>query len=515
MIYRRIQNAIDYAEANLESDVDFREAAAEAYMSIATFYRTFEIFVGMTFMEYVRRRRLADTLPRLKQGEPVARVACDACYSDFNAFSRAFKREFGLSPSSYARSALTVAGLPPARLMEELFVRYEPRFPIKERRMVMENAKEKLVLHDVKKVGFLQNRSDSLYAPESFAFPACFASAVRAISGQSHQKRAHAHDREWIFDLDYHEAMAASGLAFGNLWTKNYQVCMSVNDFTQTAPRQEIFTRTFAWFGHEMRYYAKRGTESEQHFFKELIVDSIEAGKPVLASNLVHAPEFGLVTGYDTKGDVLLGWSHFQGEPGACDGFEKTGEYRVSGWYDKVWELILFGDKVRDHKDPYLLLQWALDMLEGRNPCEDGFFSGLEAYDAWSESLAYDRLFKTDEAALKQVLAMHSSYAGQLAESRAWAQSFFTSILVTMLPEHRAEVEQAGDSCLAIHDLMWEVWGALGGGPATCRYGLASVRNRYAGRPSRSWPKRNSTMSTSSASSSEYSPIGLLVILGA
>lgn len=142
----------------------------------------------------------------------------------------------------------------------------------------MADVQEKVILSDIKQVGFLSNLKGSLNAPESFAFPACFASAIRAISGEAHEERAHAHNREWIFDLDYHEAMAASGMAFGNLWTENNVVCMSVNDFTQIAPRREIFSRTFAWFGYEMSYYAKKGTESEKDYFRELIVDSISSG---------------------------------------------------------------------------------------------------------------------------------------------------------------------------------------------------------------------------------------------
>lgn len=122
----------------------------------------------------------------------------------------------------------------------------------------MASAKVKEVLGDIKQVGFLRNRGGKRYAPESFAFPACFTSAVRGISGEAHEKRVGAHNREYIFDLDYHESMAASGMAFGNLWLKSNAVCMSVNDFTQIAPRKEIFSRTFAWFGYEMSYYAKK-----------------------------------------------------------------------------------------------------------------------------------------------------------------------------------------------------------------------------------------------------------------
>ena len=464
MIYRCIQNAIDYAETNLATEVEFRRAASEAFMSVATFYRTFEVFVGMTFMEYVRRR-LAVALEALRTGASVTRVASDSCYEDINSFSRAFKKEFGLSPSTYAKKGGTISGLHAVSLMSAFVTVYEREVATIQRRNVMANAQERMVIQNVKRVGFLQNRGDTPYAPESFAFPACFASAMRSISGESHEKETRAHEREWIYDLDYHEAMAASGMAFGNLWPTNRMVCMSVNDFTQIASRGEIFSRAFRWFGYEMSYYVKKGTESEGNFLKELVVASISSGKPVIATNLVSNPEFGLITGYGQKGDVVIGWSHFQDQPGACDGFEETGECRVGNWYEKVWELVLFGNKTTAHKDPYALLVWALDILEGQQPCGKGFHGGLNAYDAWIEFLTDKRVFDADEPALKQILAVHSTYTGTLAEARAWAHSFFTSVFMTMLPRHADEIERAASCCISVHDLMWEVWGALGSGP--------------------------------------------------
>lgn len=57
-LYRRLQNAVEYAEDNLENLIDFHKASSCAFMSVVTFYRMFEIFAGMNFMEYVRKRRL-------------------------------------------------------------------------------------------------------------------------------------------------------------------------------------------------------------------------------------------------------------------------------------------------------------------------------------------------------------------------------------------------------------------------------------------------------------------------
>jgi AraC-like DNA-binding protein len=465
MIYRRLQNAIDYAESNLFLQVDFKEAAAEAYMSVATFYRAFEIFVGMSFMEYVRKRRLSVALMRLKRGESVTIIGYDLGYADSNSFSREFKSEFGLSPSKHAKSGTSISGQISIELMFGMAISYESKYAVA-RRNIMADAKIKNVLSGVKQICFkLKNSRGERYSPESFAFPACFTSAMRKISGEVHEKRVGAHNREYIFDLDYHEAMAVSGMAFGNLWPKNNVVSMSVNDFTQIAPRQEIFSRTFAWFGYELNHYSKKGTESEKDFFKELVVDSITAGKCVLATGLGGNPEFSLITGYDKKGEIMIGWSHYQDDPDVSCGFEALGECRIENWYDKIWEIVLFGNKIRDRKDPYVLLEWALAMLEGRELGDDAFCCGLEAYDAWMDFMGNEKLFDADEKELTRILHMHTTYTGQFAEARAWADSFFTSIFPAMLPDYATHIKDAAALCKNVHDLMWKVWGALGSGP--------------------------------------------------
>ena len=55
---------------------------------------------------------------------PIGRLAELLCFSDASAFSRAFRREFGLSPSDVR--AMSLSGLPPAlpaRNTEEAAIR--------------------------------------------------------------------------------------------------------------------------------------------------------------------------------------------------------------------------------------------------------------------------------------------------------------------------------------------------------------------------------------------------------
>ena len=65
---------------------------------------------------YIQRRRLAEGFAVLSDIDcltPIGRLAELLCFSDASAFSRAFRREFGLSPSDVR--AMALSGLPPAQ----------------------------------------------------------------------------------------------------------------------------------------------------------------------------------------------------------------------------------------------------------------------------------------------------------------------------------------------------------------------------------------------------------------
>ncbi len=97
----------------------------EAATSRSQLYRLLEPEGGVA--SYIQRRRLAEGFALLSDiGNlmPIGRLAELLCFSDASAFSRAFRREFGLSPSDVR--AMSLSGLPPAlpsRPAEEAAIR--------------------------------------------------------------------------------------------------------------------------------------------------------------------------------------------------------------------------------------------------------------------------------------------------------------------------------------------------------------------------------------------------------
>ncbi len=78
--------------------------AARAGMSRRTFTRTFRRETGVSLSTWRRQACLMAALPRLSSGEPVTRVALDLGYESVPAFTTMFRRMLGTSPKSYLRS---------------------------------------------------------------------------------------------------------------------------------------------------------------------------------------------------------------------------------------------------------------------------------------------------------------------------------------------------------------------------------------------------------------------------
>jgi AraC-like DNA-binding protein len=81
------------------------ELAREVALSRSALADRFVALVGETPMQHLTRWRLALAAQTLRSGrEPIARVAERSGYEAEAAFSRAFRREFGMSPAAWRKS---------------------------------------------------------------------------------------------------------------------------------------------------------------------------------------------------------------------------------------------------------------------------------------------------------------------------------------------------------------------------------------------------------------------------
>lgn len=101
----RIHRVIRHIQDHLDDPFAPADLASVACYSVHHFHRVFRGMVGESVMDHVRRLRLERAALQLKSSKrPVTALALDAGFESHEAFTRAFKRTFGVPPSRYRRS---------------------------------------------------------------------------------------------------------------------------------------------------------------------------------------------------------------------------------------------------------------------------------------------------------------------------------------------------------------------------------------------------------------------------
>jgi AraC family transcriptional regulator len=94
-----VQRAIWFVEGHLAEDIALDDVAEVAGLSRHHMVRAFGQVTGRSVMRYVRARRLSEAARRLAAGAPdILSVALDARYGSHEAFTRAFRDQFGITP---------------------------------------------------------------------------------------------------------------------------------------------------------------------------------------------------------------------------------------------------------------------------------------------------------------------------------------------------------------------------------------------------------------------------------
>lgn len=101
----RILKVLVHIQNHLDEAVSLEDLARVAHFSPFHFHRIFRGMVGESVMEHVRRLRLERSAQRLKHTDtPITRLAFEAGYETHEAYARAFRAMFDMSPSEFRKS---------------------------------------------------------------------------------------------------------------------------------------------------------------------------------------------------------------------------------------------------------------------------------------------------------------------------------------------------------------------------------------------------------------------------
>lgn len=90
---------------NFRYNLTLQEAAGKEFLSPQYLSRLFKEEMGVTFLEYLNGLRLAEAEKALLQSEEgIARIAMDSGFPSEKAFSRQFRKKYGVTPSEYRRT---------------------------------------------------------------------------------------------------------------------------------------------------------------------------------------------------------------------------------------------------------------------------------------------------------------------------------------------------------------------------------------------------------------------------
>lgn len=118
-LVQRIQQSIDYVECHICDVIDLEEVAKVAYMSQASYYAIFSKMFDTTIKSYITRRRLTIAAYQLVHEEnSILDIALGVCYGSSEAFSRKFKKFYGVSPSSYRKKGVFIELYPAVKLID-------------------------------------------------------------------------------------------------------------------------------------------------------------------------------------------------------------------------------------------------------------------------------------------------------------------------------------------------------------------------------------------------------------
>lgn len=112
----QFESLFQYIEANLHRKISMAEAADVALFSQVHLSRLFQFAYGMTPAEYIRRRRLTESVAALQdKSRTVLEIALDFGFEHEQSFTRAFCAEFGVTPGRYRAAKMELPILLPVQ----------------------------------------------------------------------------------------------------------------------------------------------------------------------------------------------------------------------------------------------------------------------------------------------------------------------------------------------------------------------------------------------------------------
>lgn len=406
MSYSTITHAlINYVECHLEN-MNLREMAnsfgfSEIYLR-ELFYRN----VNMPIMQYCKRRRMiASAFELLHSDKKILTIALENGFSNPESYTRAFKKIFGMTPSRF-RSERPLIG----RSWLEAGVYGLERLDKKTRSdgIMMEQNKNNTILYGIRKIEHGAYGSNTM-------FPIC----VKAVS-------------EYLGDdVSYAYIMAATGAAFRLVWNQDEWDLSNIDIYHTLKESNDIYQYGAKALGREFSFLGREEGTSKREF-AAYIKTAVAKGYPIIALGIIGPPEPCIVAGFESDGDVVMGWNFFQNDPEFSSTVDimDNGYFRCEAWWENTdtQAVMCIGEKKDTSYTANEIVEMALKIMEARE--ENTYAKGIRAYQAWKDMLLQEKWFvngSTFDNLFSKLLVQNDAMTC-LHDGRKWAAKYFEEL---------------------------------------------------------------------------------------
>lgn len=186
----RLQRVVVYIERHLDEELTLEEIARVAHFSPYHFHRVFQAHYGVGLARYIRRRRMQRAMSLLRGGREVTAVAMESGYDTPSAFSKAFRKMFGISPIQFQLKELEMKPdqIVQRKSIDVIYVRKLGDYQTtadKAWRVLMDYAKKHDLFGPEAAYYAIAHDSPREVAVEELRYDACMATAKKApIEGE-------------------------------------------------------------------------------------------------------------------------------------------------------------------------------------------------------------------------------------------------------------------------------------------------------------------------------------------
>lgn len=435
---QQIHSLMNCIEQNVKSRIDYRELEKSVGFSYRHIRGIFRQTLRISLSRYILARKIANIAFEIRHAEKsITEIAFEYDFSNLDTFTRAFKRDTGLTPSEFRKSKLLCGrriicpGVFAPVILDSRFT--PPKFMEVNEMCEMKKTSDSCVLYGVPKVYYGRKVDGQV---QLTPFPMCL-QAVLNYMGQN---------------ISYPQIMASSGAAFRIRWDmRGWNVAAVDIRFTYD---KHLKPFELAFKGAGRSYKILENPDKPKSISKEesleLIKSELDCGRPLIALGVVGPPEACIVTGFRNNGETLLGWSLFQGGSGFGGKFEidESGYFIKDNWWENTQAVMAVGEDIGTLTPVKEILENALMLMTEENIATYGaaasnFYGGQAAYEAWAKAVEYDDTFAEGEDISFKCYAQGDAET-MLGEGRSFAAVYISS-LAEQYPALSAEFEKCAE----------------------------------------------------------------------